>query len=225
VSLHSGDFCVCAIKNWEGTGKFGENMVTFRILLMERERIVAEDIKRKLLKIRTIEIIMVNSWDRALEMLKSRDPNMMISEMNIDPFVSWEAAAREIRSLSMVPILFTACHSIPSLNERPDKYGDIDFLQKPLDIPLLKAMILAIMRGSERGTITQEECGEWNNESKSGMSFGRNSTGKRGKREKSGGLNNESMRELNGEWNKYHSKGTSSMRLYSMIEGGNNIEQ
>ena len=112
-----------------------------RILIVEDESIIAEDLKRQIINFGYEVIGMVTSGEAALKITKEKKPDLIFMDIVIEGEINGIQAASRIHKKYRIPIIFlTAWSDDETLNEarESDPYG---YLIKPVNERELLATI------------------------------------------------------------------------------------
>lgn len=114
------------------------------ILIVDRDRIFAEGLKYTLEQDGSI-IEIIGSGKETIEKLRAKSYDLIILELNI-PDVDGFELCKDIRSISLVPIIIATEDSNDMSKILALEYGADDYMVKPFNILELKARIKSIFR-------------------------------------------------------------------------------
>ena len=129
-------------------------MPSLRILIIEDELIIAEDIRMQLEDL-GYEIIsrVARNYDEALQLFNSEKPDLVLLDIVLSGEKDGIDVAEKIREISRIPIIFLTSHADSSTVERAKKINPDAYIIKPFEKKDLYASIeIAFHRYSERET-------------------------------------------------------------------------
>lgn len=102
-----------------------------RILIVEDESIVAEDIQRSLENMGYSILSIVSSGEEAIEKVKENEPDLILMDIMLDGEIDGIEAADMIRSFSNIPIIFLTAYSDEKILERAKITEPFGYIIKP----------------------------------------------------------------------------------------------
>ena len=102
-----------------------------RILIVEDESIVAEDIQRSLENMGYSILSIVSSGEEAIEKVKKNKPDLVLMDIMLDGEMDGIKAADMIRSFSNIPIIFLTAYSDENILERAKITEPFGYIIKP----------------------------------------------------------------------------------------------
>ncbi len=114
------------------------------ILIVDRDRIFAEGLKYTLEQDGSI-IEIIGSGKETIEKLRTKSYDLIILELNI-PDINGFELCKDIRSISLVPIIIATEDNKDMSKILALEYGADDYMVKPFNILELKARIKSIFR-------------------------------------------------------------------------------
>lgn len=117
------------------------------ILIVEDERIIALDLRVKLVKLGYSVIGMAHSGGEAVRLACESAPDLVLMDIILDKGIDGIEAARLIRERMDVPVVFVSACNDPSTKERADLVGCRGFLSKPVDLGELAECIRVALAG------------------------------------------------------------------------------
>lgn len=112
-----------------------------KILIVEDEVIIADDIKESLEILGYESLSAVSSGKEAIERVNLEMPDIVLMDIRLRDEMDGIEAAERIYSSYRVPVIFLTAYSDDSLIERAKRVGPFGYLIKPFDSRELKAMI------------------------------------------------------------------------------------
>lgn len=112
------------------------------ILIVEDERIIALDLRSKLVRLGHKVLGMAHSGREAVKLAGELCPDLILMDIVLDGGMDGIEAAAVIRRSRPVPVVFvSACNDL-STKERACALGCLGFVSKPVDIRELSGIIL-----------------------------------------------------------------------------------
>jgi PAS domain S-box-containing protein len=102
-----------------------------RILIVEDESIVAEDIQRSLENMGYSILSIVSSGEEAIEKVKENEPDLVLMDIMLDGEMDGIEAADMIHSFSNIPIIFLTAYSDEKILERAKITEPFGYIIKP----------------------------------------------------------------------------------------------
>lgn len=116
----------------------------YKILIVEDEPLIAESVKRYLLKWGN-EVECVTDFAEVLKHFVRFSPQLVLLDIGL-PFYNGYYWCTEIRKISQVPILFLSSASDKMNIVMAMNMGGDDFIAKPFDLEVLLAKVQAVLR-------------------------------------------------------------------------------
>jgi DNA-binding response OmpR family regulator len=116
----------------------------YKILIVEDEPLIAESMKRYLLKWGN-EVECVTDFEEVLKHFVRFSPQLVLLDIGL-PFYNGYYWCAEIRKISQVPILFLSSASDKMNIVMAMNMGGDDFIAKPFDLEVLLAKVQAVLR-------------------------------------------------------------------------------
>lgn len=116
----------------------------YKILIVEDEPLIAESMKRYLLKWGN-EVECVTDFAEVLKHFVRFSPQLVLLDIGL-PFYNGYYWCAEIRKISQVPILFLSSASDKMNIVMAMNMGGDDFIAKPFDLEVLLAKVQAVLR-------------------------------------------------------------------------------
>ena len=104
-----------------------------RILVVEDERIVGEDIKVRLQKLGYSVPSIVRSGEEAVEKTKTMRPDLVLMDIVLDGKMDGIEAAKQIKSLYSIPIVYVTAYADSNTLERAKITEPFGYLVKPFE--------------------------------------------------------------------------------------------
>lgn len=108
-----------------------EDDIMKRILVVEDEIIVAEDIRGSLLKMGYSVPFMASSGEEAIDTVKEDNPDLVLMDIMLEDGIDGIEAADRIRSISNIPIIFLTAYSDEKILERAKITEPFGYIIKP----------------------------------------------------------------------------------------------
>jgi len=105
--------------------------MTKKVLIVEDERIAAEDIKNKIKEMGLIPLPITATGEEAVELAKNERPDLIIMDIKLQGKISGLNAAKEIRRFCNVPIIFITALADMLAKDNLKKEKNIVCLSKP----------------------------------------------------------------------------------------------
>ena len=145
-------------KIYEAFGKGGIDI--FRILIVEDDRTIAQEIKKHLARW-SLEAQIAEDFQNVTETFRTYDPHLVLMDISL-PFFNGYHWCGEIRKISKAPVIF-----LSSRGDNMDillaiNMGGDEYITKPIAMEVLIAKIQAMLRRSYtyfENTTTVEFCG------------------------------------------------------------------
>lgn len=142
-----------------------------RILIVEDEHIVAMGIKRMLKSLGYTLAGVASSGEDAISKTESTFPDLVLMDIMLKGDMNGIEAAKEIKSLFDVPVVYLTACSESKIVERAWKTGPLGYIVKPFDEKdLQKSIDVALCRhrigknerkkGSDKAEKGSEKCGK-----------------------------------------------------------------
>ncbi|MDO5575025.1 MAG: response regulator transcription factor [bacterium] len=118
----------------------------YKVLLVEDDRVIAEEI-RKYLQSWDFEVGLIADFTAVMEEFTSFSPHLVLMDVSL-PFFNGYHWCTQIRQVSQIPIIF-----VSSANDNMNivmamNMGADDFIAKPFDFQVLSAKVQAMLRRS-----------------------------------------------------------------------------
>ena len=117
-----------------------------RIMIVEDEPIVSLEIQDTLERLGYEIPVVLDSGDAVLESCMRYKPDLILMDIRLKSFIDGIDAARRLRMVSMVPIIYLSAYTGEDTRNRAEKTQPAAFLSKPLDEKLLHEKIEQILR-------------------------------------------------------------------------------
>jgi CheY-like chemotaxis protein len=133
--------------------------VSAKILVVEDEVIVAEDLRQGLEKLGYTVTGTVGNGAAALKMIAEDPPDLVLMDIQLNGEMDGIHTAGEIRTLMNVPVVYLTAHSDPGTLARAAKTEPFGFLLKPFEErELFSTIEIALYKhGAERRILESEE--------------------------------------------------------------------
>jgi DNA-binding LytR/AlgR family response regulator len=132
-----------------------------KILIVEDELIIAEDMTNMLEKIGYEVIGTAIDFDEAIEILETEKPDLILLDINLSGKRDGIDLAEEINKRFEIPFIFTTSHTDSTTIERAKKTHPINYLVKPFKQPQLYTAIeiamLNLSKNEDKTKIATEE--------------------------------------------------------------------
>lgn len=116
----------------------------YKILIVEDDAVIAEEIRRSLLKW-GYDVQSVQDFSNVLAEFAAYEPHLVLLDISL-PFYNGYYWCGEIRKLSKVPVLFISSASDNMNIVMAMNMGGDDFLAKPFGLEVLSAKVQAMLR-------------------------------------------------------------------------------
>ncbi len=119
------------------------------ILIVEDERIIALDLRSKLVRLGYKVVGVAHTGQEAVRLAAELSPDVVLMDIILDGGMDGIEAAGIIRQGSSVPVIFvSACNDL-STKERAQTLGCSGFVSKPVDSRELAAIITHALGGTQ----------------------------------------------------------------------------
>lgn len=126
-----------------------------RILIVEDEAIVAMDLEQTLVNLGFIAVGNANSFDSALEKVKSTSPDLILMDIHIKGAKDGIDAATKVKEMYDIPVVFLTAHADEATLDRAKETSPFGYVVKPFDKSNLKATIeIALSKFDEKQSQT-----------------------------------------------------------------------
>lgn len=133
-------------------------MMKQRILIAEDERITAESIKRTLEYLGYPVSSVVSSGEAAVEEAKKNKPDLVLMDIKLKGKIDGIEAARQIRSLADIPIIYITALTNKATMERAKKTAPYGYIHKPIEEKELFSTIeMAFLRHKLESQLKENE--------------------------------------------------------------------
>ena len=132
-----------------------------RILLVEDNEL-NRDMLTKRLRHRGYEVTPALNGRQGIEMTRSQRPDIVLMDLSLPEIDGWQAA-RTLKSdpgTRGIPVVALTAHAMLGDREKALEAGCDDYATKPVDLPLLLAMIERLTGGRERPATVASPKGE-----------------------------------------------------------------
>ena len=134
---------------------------TRRLLVVEDDALVAEDIAQQLRKLGYEVVAVVDSGEEAVKQAFALGPDLVLMDVGLRGPMDGTEAARQIRLTSGRPVIFLTSHSDPAVLRRAKESEPYGYILKPFaDRDLLVQIEIALYRHQvelERAQIRREQ--------------------------------------------------------------------
>ncbi len=120
------------------TGKFMEDKT---ILIVEDEKIIAEDIKSTLLKFDYNIPLIIGNDEKAIKKAKELKPDLILMDIMIEGSINGIEAAKRINRELEIPIVFLTAYSDETILKQASESSPFGYLIKPFEDRELRATI------------------------------------------------------------------------------------
>lgn len=121
-----------------------------RIMIVEDEPIVSLEIQDTLERLGYEIPVVLDSGDAVLESCIRYKPDIILMDIRLKSFIDGIDAARRLRMVSMIPIIYLTAYTGEETRNRAEKTQPAAFLSKPLDEKLLHEKIEQILKERKR---------------------------------------------------------------------------
>lgn len=127
---------------------------TVRIQIVEDERIVALDLRAGLEQLGYEVVGIAANEPDALKMARHAEPDLVLMDIHLDRGSDGISAARQLRELLQVPVIFLSAYGEPETLQRAAEAAPYGYLLKPFELRELNATVRMAMvrRAVERQT-------------------------------------------------------------------------
>ena len=117
-----------------------------RIIIVEDEPIVSLEIQDTLERLGYEVPAVLDSGDAVLDNVIKHKPDIILMDIRLKSFIDGIDAARRLRMVSEVPIIYLSAYTGEETRNRVEKTRPAAFLSKPLDEKLLHEQIERILK-------------------------------------------------------------------------------
>ena len=119
------------------------------VLLVEDNDINRDMLTRRLTRV-GLTVITAADGVRALEIMRERQPGVVLMDMTLPILDGWEAIqrAKEDPVIAKIPIIALTAHAMAADKERAFNAGCSEYETKPIDFPALLVKIYQFLDGS-----------------------------------------------------------------------------
>ncbi len=117
------------------------NKQTVRILILEDEVEIADDLKETLEEFGYVITDCVQSGEAALKSIEIHEPDIALCDIKINGYMDGIQTAEEIKKKLDIPIIFLTAHFERDLLDRAKKTRPVNYLLKPFDEERLRIAI------------------------------------------------------------------------------------
>ncbi|MBI4805667.1 MAG: response regulator [Desulfovibrio sp.] len=103
------------------------------ILIVEDERIIALDLRSKVVKLGYTVLGLAHTGTEAVRLAGELQPDLVLMDIVLDGNLDGIEAARRIRNGCQVPVVFVSACNDPATKERAGQLGCSLFVSKPVD--------------------------------------------------------------------------------------------
>jgi CheY-like chemotaxis protein len=117
-----------------------------RLLLVEDNEMNRDMLSRRLAR-RGFEVLIAEDGERALAMVESERPDLILMDMSLPVIDGWEATRRlkGNPATAAIPVIALTAHAMTSDRERALEAGCDDYDSKPVDFARLAEKIAALL--------------------------------------------------------------------------------
>jgi PAS domain S-box-containing protein len=108
-------------------------MSALSILVVEDEAIIADDIRRRLIKLGYSVAATVGTGNDAVAVCKFRNPDLVLMDIRLQGEMNGIEAAKQIRQTSNTPIIYLTSHTDPRTVDAATVTEPFGYLLKPID--------------------------------------------------------------------------------------------
>jgi CheY-like chemotaxis protein len=134
---------------------------TRRLLVVEDDALVAEDIAQQLRKLGYEVVAVIDNGEEAVKQAFALGPDLVLMDVGLRGGMDGTEAARQIRLTSGRPVIFLTCHSDPVVLRRAKESEPYGYILKPFaDRDLLVQIEIALYRHQvelERAQLRREQ--------------------------------------------------------------------
>ena len=112
-------------------------MVELNVLIFERERIVAEDIKRKICSLVGARVHITHRFQDSLDVLKRDRFDLAILDQVLDGGTKGFRSCDIVSSFRDIPLIILSCEPQSSGTELFGEFTNLEILHKPIDFTSL----------------------------------------------------------------------------------------
>jgi len=112
-----------------------------RILIVEDETLIAEDLKEMLTGFGHEVTSIAKTGEKAITLAEKHHPDLVILDINLSGAMDGITAGGEIRSRWGIPIIYATAFVIPEIIERAKKTHPSGFIFKPYNEPHIQTSI------------------------------------------------------------------------------------
>ncbi len=131
---------------------------TAQILIVEDEALVAEDLKRCVIRLGWGAVV-VNSGEEALELVKMSQPDMALMDIRLEGGMDGLQTASLLRAQWNIPIVFITAYGSQEMIHRAEATEPYGYIVKPFrEVQLQATLAVAFARAMvERGRVVQDQ--------------------------------------------------------------------
>lgn len=133
---------------------------TVRILIVEDEMIIAEDLSDLLSGLGYEVVDTAISAREALQVLEEKSPDLALVDIRLKGGKDGIELAREIRDHYRIPFIFLTSHADPGTVKRAREVNPYGYVLKPFEEPAIHASIEMALANFEKENITSEDSGQ-----------------------------------------------------------------
>jgi two-component system, cell cycle sensor histidine kinase and response regulator CckA len=132
--------------------------VGLRVLVVEDEALIAEELQERLTRLGMIVVAAVDSADLAIESAISKQPDLILMDVRLKGKGDGISAADAIRQRQDIPVVFLTAHSDRATIERAKRGAPFGYVLKPFhERELLVAIEMAVHRHALESQLKESE--------------------------------------------------------------------
>ncbi len=114
-----------------------------KILIVEDEFLFAYDMKTQLSRLGYSLCELVASGEKAIEVVKNENPDLVLMDMNLSGQMNGVDTAREINTIRQIPIIFMTGHADTDTMEQIRRLKPLNIVTKPITARTIHNLITA----------------------------------------------------------------------------------
>jgi len=119
---------------------------TLKVMIVEDEAIIAHSLKLDLKALNVDNIDLVAKGEDAVKFAREKKPSLILMDICLAGAMDGIEAAKKILKYHKIPIVYMTGFATNLIKERAAKTNPLTFIEKPVDIQIIKNIIKKIQK-------------------------------------------------------------------------------
>ena len=138
----------------------GDGMKKEKILIVEDETIIAEDMRSMLREMGYEILLKADTGEKAIQIAEKERPDLVLMDIQLKGKLDGIQTAGEIQARFDIPVIYISAYPESVIEDAPDLSGSAGYIPKPFDAVQIGAMV-SLTLNTRRLMKGMTEAAEW----------------------------------------------------------------